>query len=149
MYGIARKVGGSVKRDRARDRHARALDSARLVRVVGQKPDRPDVQQPQHVRELVVVTGVDRQPEQEVRVDRIGASPLQRIGPELVDDADTPAFVAERIDEHATAGLLDRAKGEPQLRAAVAMPAAEHLARHALGVQPREHGFGARSDPPC
>ena len=67
-------------------------------------------------------------------------SVLQRVGVQLVGQADAAAFLAE-VEQHAFAGLVDHLHGGVELVAAVAARAAEDVAGQAFAVDADEDGL--------
>ena len=94
------------------------------------------------LRADAVVAQVDRQPELEVRVDRVVALVLEVVGAQLVQQPDPAALLGE-VEEHAAALLLDHRQRRLELLAAVAAERVEHVAGEALGVHADEHVLGA------
>ncbi len=64
---------------------------------------------------------------------------LQRVGADLVQQPDAATFLAQ-VEDDAAAFLGDRLHGAAQLRAAVAVAAAERVAGEALRMHAGEHG---------
>ena len=78
-----------------------------------------------------------------VRLDRVVALVLQRIGADLVGEPDAAALV-EHVDDRAAAFAVDLLHGQLELLATVAAGGAEHVAGQALRMQPDQHRLFGR-----
>ena len=85
-----------------------------------------------------VVAHVGGKTQRVVGLDRVVALVLQRVGADLVEQADAAALV-EHVDQHAAPGLLDLVHRRFELFAAVAALGAEHVAGQALRMQAHQH----------
>ena len=83
-----------------------------------------------------------REPECKVRLDGVEAVRLQVIRAELVQEADSAAFLTHVQDDALPLGL-DAGEGHLQLFAAVAQQRVEHVTGQALGVNADEDVLGA------
>ena len=70
-----------------------------------------------------------------VRIERIQATILHLIGPQLARQANPPAFLRQ-IQHHPRALRGDPGQGSAQLRPAITAQAAQQIAGEALGMQP-------------
>src|SRR5699024_3206291 len=113
-----------------------------LLRVVGEQRDRVHAEVGEDAGDGGEGARVHGQAEVEVRLDGVAAGVLQRVGAQLLDQADAAPLVAAQQDEHAAPGGVDAGQGFLQLGAAVAAAGAEHVPGHALGVDPGEHRLG-------
>src|SRR5439155_432704 len=96
-----------------------ALEPADLPRVVGEEAHLRCADVAEHLRGDAVVAEILLETEIEVRLHGIATLVLQRIGADLVAEADTPALLAH-VDEDASAFAGDLHEGLLQLVAAVA-----------------------------
>ena len=119
------------------DLHAVLGQLVHLVRVVGQQPQALYTQLPQDLRAGVIFSLVPLESQRQVGFQGVHPLLLQLVGPELVDQADAPPFLAH-IQEDAPSLLLDLGHGGGQLLAAVTAEGAEGVAGEALGVDPAE-----------
>ena len=110
-----------------------------LVRVVGQQPDSLDAEGAQHGGGDVEIPLVGLPAQRPVGVHRVQPAILQRIGAQLVDQADAPPFLAE-IQHRAGALGGHAGDGALQLRPAIAAQAAEQVAGEAFGMHPHQRG---------
>src|SRR5580693_8929254 len=115
------------------DRNAQAGQLSALVRVVAQQRDAVGAQRVQHLGCAGVVALVGPVTEREIRVVRIQATILQRVGVEFVIQSDAAPFLAQI--QHVPAVFGDPLDRFAQLRPAVASLAAEHVAGEAFTVQ--------------
>ena len=136
------RVGRVHDRHLLGDRQAVALEAADLLRVVGEDADARQPEVDEDLRADAVVAQVDRQPELEVRVDRVVALVLQLVGAQLVQQPD-PAPLLGEVEQHAAALLLDHRQRRLELLAAVAAQRVEDVAGQALRVHADEHVLGA------
>ena len=111
------------------------LERGDLARIVGQQPDPALAERLQHPRGDGKVALVVGEAEPEIGVDRVEALILQRIGPELVDQADAAPFLPQ-IEEDAPARGGDRGQRGVQLRPAIAFERAQSVAGQAFAVDP-------------
>jgi hypothetical protein len=135
-----RRRGERLGRD---DVDAGIAQPPHLARVVGDETDRPHAERPEHGRGVVVASPVDREAEAHVRLDRVGASVLLDVGPQLVDEPDGATLLAGRVHEHPTLFRGDRAEREAQLNPTVASKRPENVAGEAFGVQSGQHVVAA------
>ena len=103
------------------------------------QPHGGDAEVDEDLRADAVLAAVDGQAEVDVGLDGVAALVLERVGPELVAEADAAALVAAQVHDHAAALLGDALHRLVELGAAVAAQRAEHVAGEALGVHPDEH----------
>jgi len=128
--GLGKVQGGG---DLPGDRDAQAGQLSALVRVVAQQRDAVDAERLEHLGRAGVVALVGPVTEGEIRVVRIQATILQRVGVEFVIQSDAAPLLAQIQDVPAAFGdPLDRFA---QLRSAVAPLAAEHVTGEAFTVQ--------------
>ena len=92
-----------------------------------------------------VVARVGLVAEGQVGFDRVQALVLQRVGFDLLGDADAAAFLRQ-IDEHAGPFVSNHVERHVQLIAAVAAQRFEQVAGEAGGVQPHQRRGHASSD---
>ena len=126
--GLARR---HLDRDPLGDGKAVRLELLHLVRVVGHEAHFPHAQVEQDVRARLVVAHVGGEAQRVVRLHRVATLVLQRIGADLVEQADAAALV-EHVDQHAGTRFLDRRERRVELLAAIAALGAEDVAREAL-----------------
>ena len=81
------------------------------------------------------------QPSARLASTRVEPAILQRIGAQLVDQADAAALLRE-IEQHAGALLGHAPDRAAQLRAAVAAQAAQQVAGEAFGMEPHQRRVG-------
>ena len=96
------------------------------------------------LRADAVLARVGREAELHVGLDGVAALVLQRVGADLVAEADAAALVAAQVHDDARALVGDLLQREVELQAAVAAHRAEHVAGEALGVHAHEHVLLAR-----
>ena len=84
-----------------------------------------------------VIALVVGETETKVGIDRVEPAILQRIGAQLVGEADPPAFLP-KVEQHASARFTDQPKRFLQLRPAIAFERAEHVAGQALAMEPNQ-----------
>src|SRR5438105_10794749 len=96
-------VGHGLQRDPLDDLEPESFQAAVLARVVGHQAHRGDAQVDEDLRPDAVLAAVDRQPEAQVRVDGVVTLVLERVGAQLVGDADAAALVAAQVDHDAQA----------------------------------------------
>src|SRR5690606_40421548 len=94
--------------------------------VVGHEADRPDTQVLEDLGADAVLPEIGGETQGVVGLHRIQPLILEGVGPDLVEKADAPAFLAH-VDEDAPALPLDVLEGRFQLGPAVAPEAPEHL----------------------
>src|SRR5438477_5404665 len=128
-------VGRHHVGDAARDADAVLLELRNLVGIVGHQPHRADLEAGEHVRRDRVIALVVAEAEREIGVHGVEALVLQRVGADLVDQADPAALLAE-IEEQAARHRGQPAQGRLELVAAIAAQGARHVAGQALGVEP-------------
>src|SRR3712207_2776868 len=148
-YGLGEKVAHllplrsqipeirGVRRDPQRytlhDLHAVTLEALDLRRVVGQQPGPSHAEVEQHVGGGPVVAHVLRQPQRMVRLDRVEALLLERVGRDLLGEADAATFLPQ-VEKDAVAMLLQEPQAIGQLFSAVATGRPEDVARKAFRV---------------
>jgi hypothetical protein len=113
------------------DRQAVLPELPHLVGVVRHQAHLAHAQIEQDAGPGLVVPHVGGEPERVVRFDRVVAAVLQRVGPDLVEQADAAPLV-EHVDQHARARLLDHRERRVELLAAIAALAAEDVSGQAL-----------------
>jgi len=128
--GLGKVQGGG---DLPGDRDAQAGQLSALVRVVAQQRDAVGAEGVQHLGRTGVVALVRSVTEREIRVVRIQATILQRVGVELVIQSDAAPLLAQI--QHVPAVFSDPLDRFAQLRPAVASLAAEHVTGEAFTVQ--------------
>ena len=69
--------------------------------------DRPEPEVEEDLRADAVVAEVGREAEAFVGLDGVGTRVLERVGLELVEEADAPALLAAQVDDHAATGGVD------------------------------------------
>ena len=111
-----------------------------LVQVVAQQPDAVGAERAQHLGCAGVVALVGAVAEREIRVVRIQAAILQRVGVEFVIQSDAAPFLAQI--QHVPAVLGDPLDRLAQLRPAVAPLTAEHITGEAFTVQAHQRQPG-------
>ena len=121
-------VRGDLDRDALDDLEAVALEADDLHGVVREEPDPREPEVGEDLRADAVVAHVGAEAEHLVRLDRVEALVLERVGLELVLEAD-PAALLAHVEDDALPRVLDRAHGRVELRAAVAAERAEDVAR--------------------
>ena len=109
-----------------------------LLRIVGQDADAGESEVDEDLRADAVVAQVRRQPEPQVRLDRVEPLLLQLVGAQLVEQPDAAPLLAE-VEQHAPALGLDHRQRRLELLAAVAAQRVEDIAGEALGVHAHEH----------
>ena len=137
---VARVLGGRLDLERhlLDDRQPVAVEPRELARIVREDADR---RQPEVGEDLVAdppLPRVGREPEREVRLDRVEPVRLQLVGAELVEEADSAALLAHVQDDAAILLGLDARERVLELLAAVAEERVEDVARQALGVHADE-----------
>ena len=95
---------------------------------------RDDAQLPQHGGRRPEVALVAAEAQMMVGVDRIQPVILQRVGAQLVGEADAAAFLGQ-IEQDAAALVRHPADGATQLITAVAAQRGQEIAGEALGMQ--------------
>ena len=110
-----------------------------FVGVVGHQLDVGDAHRIQHLSSEIVPSGIGRQAEGEVGVQRVVPFVLEGIGLHFGVEADAPSFLAE-INNGAVTGFLNGLHGGFKLRSAVASLRTEGVAGKALGVNPNQRG---------
>ena len=128
--GLVEVQGGG---DLPGDRDAQAGQLSALVRVVAQQRDTAGTERVQHLGRAGVVAFVGPVAEREIRVVRVQATILQRVGVELLVQSDAPSLLAQV--QHVPAAFGDPLDCFAQLRPAVASLAAEHVTGEAFTVQ--------------
>ena len=132
------RVGRHVQRQALDHRDAQALQGQHFGRVVGQQAHALHAQLLEHAGRHGVVAGIVGQAQQAVGLDRVGPRLLQRVGANLVDQADAPALLAQ-VQQHAAPGLGDGLQAGLKLSPAVTLQAVERVAGQALAVQTGEY----------
>src|SRR5439155_1953967 len=124
---------------RARDHvDAVGLEPHDLLRVIGEQPHAPDAEVAQDLGADAVVPEVFLEAELEVGLDGVASLVLERVGTDLVGEADAAPLLVE-VDDDAAAGHRDLLERLAELVAAVAALGAEDVAGQALGMQPDQH----------
>ena len=124
-------VGRHDVRDASGDADPVSSKLVYLLGIVGEQPHRTDREARDHVCRNRVVPLIIAESECEVGVDRVEALVLQRVRPQLVDEADPPAFLPQVL-EQAPRFPSDPRQRDPELVTAVAAQRAERVAREAL-----------------
>src|SRR6185295_13505437 len=91
-----------LERDPLGDREAVSLEPRALVGVVRQQPHRPYTQIGEDLRADPVLSLIRREPELEVRLDRVSSVVLKLIRTQLVRQADRPALVSADVQDDAS-----------------------------------------------
>src|SRR5437016_5467421 len=125
-----------LKRDPFGDGQTVALEPGSLVRVVRQQAHRPYPEIDEDLRPDPVLSLIRREPELDVRLDRVTSLILQLVGAQLVSQADRAAFVSADVQDDAPPFRADQLEGPLQLAPAVAPERAEHVTGEALRVDP-------------
>ena len=125
--------GGNFVRDEFGDLQSEAFERLLLGGVVGHEPQLVHAEFLQNQCHLRVVAHVAVQAERQVRVEGVESCILQRVGAELVDQADAASFVVAHVDE-VPSGAADDAQTVLQLGAAIASEGTENVAGGAFGV---------------
>ena len=73
--------------------NSRSFQSRNLVGIVGQQSDSVDAERPQHRRRMPIIALVIGEAEPPVGIDGVEPAVLERIGAELVGEADAAAFL--------------------------------------------------------
>ncbi len=100
-------VLADMERDQLHDGEAIPLDAGPLGGVVRHQPHGRHAQVAEDLGSDAVVASVLGQSEIEIRLDGVPAGVLDRIGLELVHEADPPAFVSTDVQHHAGPDLGD------------------------------------------
>src|SRR5438034_5405813 len=131
-------VGGrfDLERDPFGDGQAVALEPGSLVRVVRQQAHRPYPEIDEDLRPDPVLSLVRREPELDVRLDRVTSMVLQLVGAQLVPQPDRAAFVSADVQDDTSPFRADQLEGPFQLAATVAPERAEPVAGEAFRVDP-------------
>ena len=128
-----------VQRHALDDLHLEARQAGDLARVVGEQLELADAEVVEDLRTDAVVAQVGGKAEPLVGLDGVGVVlVLQRVGADLVEQADAAALLAQ-VDQHAAALGSDRRERGIALGAAVAAQRVERVAGEALGVHPHQH----------
>src|SRR6185369_17762161 len=116
---------------------SRLFECTKLQWIIGNDPylAKPDVEE--NLRALPVVAQIDRQTELLVCFDRIRALILQRVGANLVDDADAATFLL-LVDDCSPAFLLNHLHRPVELATAIAFGRAKNVAGQTLRVDANE-----------
>ncbi len=125
------------------DAQAVALQRDDLLGVVGHDADRRQAEIGEDLRAGAVVAQVRREAELHVGLDGVEALLLERVGLELVDEADAAALLAH-VQDDAGALRLDAPQRLRKLLAAVAAQRAEGVAGEALRVHAHEDVLARR-----
>jgi hypothetical protein len=120
-----------------------AVEADDLSGVVGDQLHSLDAEVGQYLRADAVVAQVVRESELPVRLDRVVACVLERVGLELVQKPNPAALLAHVEEDPRPAGL-DCRQRPLHLFPAVAAERVEEVARHALGVDPDQRRRVAR-----
>src|SRR4051794_10994947 len=118
------------------------VEAAVLCRVVRDEAEALDAEIAEDLRADAVAAGVDRQTLRGVGVDGVQPLVLQRIGPDLVPEADAPTFMPPQVHDGTAALGGDGLEGLLELGAAVAPQRAEDVAGEALAVHTDQHTLG-------
>jgi hypothetical protein len=153
--GLGGQVGGvglvkvQCGGDLPGNRDAQAGQLSALVRVVAQQRDPAGTERVQHLGRAGVVPFVGPAAEREIRLVRVQAPVLQRVGVQLLVQPDAPPFLAQV--QHVPAACGDPLDCFAQLRPAVAALAAEHVTGEAFTVQAhqRQAGRGGPAEFEC
>src|SRR5882724_8403432 len=113
-----------------------------LERVVGDQVDRPGSEVLDHPGRHVVAAQIVHETQRPVRFIRVRATGLQRVGANLVPEADAPPFLPQ-VDQRAALRTPDQVERVLQLLAAVALERPQDLAGQALAVHTDRHAFVA------
>jgi len=119
-------------------RNAHVAERLDLARVVGHQLERGDAQVLQHRQADRVVAHVGTEAQALVGFHGIGATVLQLVGADLVEQADTTAFLTQ-VQQHAAAFLGDGTQGTLELEATIAAQAEQRVTGQALGMQAPQH----------
>src|SRR5437879_3170220 len=103
------------------------LQILQLVRVVGQKLDRFHMERHKHVSGDIVVSFVGLEAQLLVRFNSVETRILQLVGFDLVDEADSPAFLPQ-IEDYPSFHLAYSQEGLLKLLAAIAAERADSIA---------------------
>jgi hypothetical protein len=131
------RVGRNDDGDSLHDLQSVAGESAVLLRVVRQEAQAAEAEVRQDLRADAVVALVRVEAQLLIRLDGVEPRVLQRVGPELVLEADAASFLVH-VEHHALAGLLHHAHALLHLLPAVAPHRAERVAGEAFGVHAHE-----------
>src|SRR5580704_11488404 len=126
----------------AANSHAVPLETLDLVRIIRQQMHFADAEVAQDLRPDSVVAQILLEAELKVGLDRIHPLILQRVGFDLVTQADSAALLMQ-VNDYARLGsenLMDRLI---ELLAAVASLRAENVAGQAFRMQPHQGGTSA------
>jgi hypothetical protein len=124
--------------------HARRFEPRNLVRIIGEQPDPVLPEQRKHPRGNPEITRIDRKAQPCVGIDRIKALILERIGAQLVDQADPAPFLPQ-IEQDPPAALGNQSQRGVKLRPAIAFEAAQHIAGQAFAVEPHQWRLTVRT----
>ncbi|MNC27763.1 hypothetical protein D3C75_759490 [compost metagenome] len=90
-----------------------------------------------------VIPQVGREAQLQIGIHSVQPFFLQLVSPQLVDQADTSAFLAH-VEQHTSARSFNLAQRRFKLRAAVAAVGMEHIAGEAFGMHTHQHRIIAR-----
>ena len=133
-------VGGLHDRHYLRHLEAVAFEARALDGIVGDEAHLADPLVAQYLGADAVVALVGLEAQLEVGVDGVEALLLQVVGAQLVDEAYAAALLAH-VGYQALALVLYHLHGAVQLLAAVALAAAEDVARGAARMHAHQHGL--------
>ncbi len=108
-----------------------------LQRIVRQKTHGFYPQIPENLGTDIILPQILVKAQGQVGLHRIHPAVLKLIGPQLIDQADAPAFLAH-IEHNAPALFLDLAHGRRELLAAVTAQGAEGVSCQALRMHPAQ-----------
>src|SRR5690606_5572965 len=112
-----------------------------LLRIIRYQPDLLDPKVVKYLAALFIPAHIDRQPEPNIRFDRIGSAVLQVVCAYLIHYTDTAAFLL-LINYDAAAFVRYRLLSRVQLPAAVAFYGTENIAGQTLRMDADEDRFG-------
>jgi hypothetical protein len=139
------------QRDTIDDREAVPGEPGVLAGVVGDETEAARAHDREDLCSGAVVAAVHREALRGVRIDGVEALFLQRIGADLVSQADPPALVPAQVDDYTAAFRGDRFESPLQLGAAVTAQGAENVSGEALAVHSDQYatlGVARRGDVP-
>src|SRR5436190_22330692 len=110
------------------------LEAGDLGGIVSQHPDPVEPKRPKHSRGHAIIALVVGKAEPTVGVDRVEPAILQRIGPELVGEANAAPFLA-KVEQDPAALRSENSERFLELRTAVAFETSEHIASEAFAMQ--------------
>lgn len=128
-----------LDRDSLDDLQAGRFERREFFRVVGYYANLAQAEIEQYLGTLLVVAGIYLKPQFLIRLDGVRTLILQGVGPDLVNNPYTPAFLL-LVDYRSTALGFDHFHGFMQLGAAVALDRTEDVAGQTLRMDPDERG---------